>query len=84
MSEKYFLTSYAKLRMTERKISKVLLEDALSRPTKIMYDEKGKIMIKKLYIKAGRTRLLLVVTEVILNKFKIITIIDTSKVKKYL
>ena len=78
----YELTRHAKERMVERRISEKLLESAVLRPNKVLYDEKDKIMFKKLY--AGDKRLLIVVAERAKNHLKIITIIDTSQVKKYL
>ncbi|OGF63969.1 hypothetical protein A2661_02305 [Candidatus Giovannonibacteria bacterium RIFCSPHIGHO2_01_FULL_45_24] len=78
----YELTRHAKERMAERRISEKLLESAILHPNKVLYDEKDKIMFKKLY--AGDKRLLIVVAERVKNRLKIITIIDTSQVKKYL
>jgi hypothetical protein len=80
----YVLTTHAKRRLNERGISRRFLEEALRTPTKILYDENGRLMVKKLYVKGNRERLLLIIGEVLGNKLKIITIIDTSKVRKYL
>ena len=53
-------------------------------PTKILYDDKGRILFKKIYNKNGKQRLLLVAGEEVKDTLEIITVIDTSKVKKYL
>lgn len=70
--------------MRERSISEDLMRSAIEQPTKIEYDLGRRMLIKKLYWKAGKTRLLLIVCEETKNIIEIITIIDTSKVKKYL
>lgn len=80
----YILTVHAEGRMLERATTKKLIEDALRKPTKIMYDNNGKLLIKKLYKRQGKERLLLIAGEIIKGKLKIFTIIDTSKIKKYL
>lgn len=81
---KYVITSHAKQRMVERSISVAAVENALQNPTKVLYDDVGRLLIKKLYRKGDKTRLLLVAGEKMGDKFKIITVIETSKVKKYL
>ena len=71
--------------MKERTISKILLEEALRKPTKIMYDTgRNRTLIKKLYYKDSKERLLLIACEQTGNVLYIITVIDTSKIKKYL
>lgn len=84
VSMEYILTKHANERMEERYISKRLLESALNEPTKLSYDRKGNVLLKKIYKKKDKKRLLLVVVERLDNKVKVITIIDTSKIKKYL
>ena len=81
---KYILSHHARLRMQERSIAERLLADTLQDPTKIELDNKGKFLFKKLYKKEGRERLLLVVAIRAGNALKIVTVIDTSKVRKYL
>lgn len=80
----YVLSEHARKRLNERKIPQSVLQGALDRPTKTVYDNHGRMMIKKLYARHGKPRLLLIAGEMIGNKFKIITIIDTSKIRKYL
>ena len=80
----YVLTLHARERMKERSITKALFEDALRNPTKIGYDRDGKILLKKIYTKKKVTRLLLIVGETRGSVFNVITIIETSKVEKYL
>ena len=70
--------------MKERKIQKRLLESAFRAPTDVLPDRKGKFLIKKVYRKSGKARLLLIVGEVNDRELRIITVIETSKVKKYL
>ena len=80
----YFLSAHARRRMAERLIPESLVEEALANPTKVGYDDKGRILVKKLYTLLGKKRLLLIAAEPKGNKLKIITVIDTSKIKKYL
>ncbi len=80
----YELTKHARLRLLERKISKSMLKEALENPTKIGYDSYGNTLFKKLYVKSGKQRLLLVAGRKFKNKLKIFTIIETSKTSKYL
>ena len=80
----YKLTSHTLQRMRERLISIRLIEEALAHPDKVLHDEKRRMLIKKLYERNGRQRLLLIVGEQEENVFVIITVIDTSKIKKYL
>jgi len=81
---RYTLTVHARKRMEERNVSAELLEEALDFPTTIGYDEKGQIMVKKLYSKRGKKRLLIIVGQFNEEVLRIVTLIDTSKVKKYL
>ena len=71
-------------RARERLISEAAIAYALENPTKVGYDAKGRLLIKKLYQRGGKERLLLLVGEIVENTLEIITIVDTSKVKKYL
>ncbi|HEY4475346.1 MAG TPA: DUF4258 domain-containing protein [Candidatus Paceibacterota bacterium] len=80
----YYLTPHAKRRIKERKIPEKLIRSALQEPTRVLYDDKGRILFKKLYQKQNKERLLLVAAEAVNDRLEIITIIDTSKVKKYL
>ena len=82
---KYEFLPHARKRMAERTISRKLVIDALRFPTKISSNRQGRQLIKKLYTgKRGVKRLLLVVIEVASDVIIIITVIDTSKVGKYL
>ena len=80
----YTLKPHARMRMRERKITERIIKDALDNPTKIEYDAKSRVLFKKLYHSNGRERLLLIVGERRGDVTEIITIIDTTKVKKYL
>lgn len=81
----YRIRPHARKRMKERNISKTFLDEALLQPTKIMYDSgRNRILIKKLYFRGSKERLLLIACEKSDNVLGIITVIDTSKVKKYL
>ena len=79
----YIIKPHAQLRMKERGIAEGRIREALKYPTKIEYDEKGRILFKKVYGIKGK-RLLLVAAESVRGKLEIITVIDTSKVEKYL
>lgn len=80
----YFLTNHARQRMEERMIPEKIVEESLQNPTNIFHDQNGRILIKKLYRRKKRYRLLLIVGEPINGAMRIITIIDTLKFKKYL
>ncbi|MEK7180815.1 MAG: DUF4258 domain-containing protein [Patescibacteria group bacterium] len=80
----YILTDHARKRMVERSISKSALENALRSPSKVLYDDADRLLIKKLYKNRNKARLLIIIGETSGNKFKIITVIETSKIKKYL
>lgn len=81
---KFVIKPHALEKMGRRSIPKWLVAEALSRPTKIMYDREGRLMFKKLYTKNNEERLLLVVVEIIRRRLEVITVIETSKVRKYL
>lgn len=70
--------------MKERGISQKDIVKALENPTKIGYDKDGKLLVKKVYEKQNKERLLLIAAKILENKCDIITVIDSSKVKKYL
>lgn len=80
----YVIKPHARKRIRERSIPEQLIKESLQNPTKILYDAQNRILINKLYKKHGKERLLLIVGEMINNKLEIITVIDTSKVQKYL
>lgn len=80
----YILSSHAKERMAERSITEKLIREAMASPTKILHDSRKRILIKKLYGMKGKERLLLIAGEMTGEKLKIITVIDTTKIKKYL
>lgn len=80
----YTLKPHARMRMRERKITEQIIKDALDNPTKIEYDTKGRMLFKKIYRSNGKERLLLIVGEKQGDLIEIITIIDTTKIKKYL
>ena len=80
----YVFTAHAWRRMQERSITESSIQAALEHPTSVTEAE-GRLLFKKLYRKGKGERVLLVVGEMITgDKIKITTVIDTSKVKKYL
>lgn len=81
---KIVFTRHARERMKERGISRKDIIKALENPTKIGYDKDGKLLVKKVYEKQNKERLVLIVAKILENKCDIITVIDSSKVKKYL
>ena len=81
---RYFFTRHATDRMKERSISKKVIDLAFAEPTKVLYDDNDRILIKKLYKRRGIDRLLIIVGKLEKGDFKIITIIETSKIRKYL
>lgn len=80
----YYLTKHAKQRMAERLVSAKLLDEALHNPTDVLYDNDGRILYKYMYTKENAKRLLIIVMIPEKNRAKVITVIDTSKVRKYL
>lgn len=81
---KYFLTHHASERMKERSISKKLIDLAFANPTKVLYDDNDGVLIKKLCKRKGVDRLLIIAGKVEKGDIKIITVIETSKINKYL
>lgn len=81
---KYVIKPHARKRIRERSISEKLVDDAIANPTKVLYDGSGRILFKKLYKNKGIDRLLLVVVEPKKDVLEIVTVIETSKIKKYL
>lgn len=81
---KYLIKPHAVGRMRERSISERLVDDIIANPTKVLYDNNGRILFKKLYKNKGVDRLLLIVGEPKKDTLEIITVIETSKIKKYL
>jgi len=81
---KYVVTPHARKRMKERNIAEKDVIEALMLPTKVLSNEKQRMLFKKIYKKEGKERLLLIAGEQKGNIFEIITVIETSKIKKYL
>lgn len=80
----YVLTKHARERMRERVVSEAVVAATLLQPTKVLSDAEGRLLIKKLYQSKRGRRILLIAGELVGNKLKIFTVIDSSKVKKYL
>ena len=78
------LTLHAQKRIRERDISESLISQAIYNPTKISTDSEGVILIKKLYFYKNKNRLLIVAGKKLGSLFLVFTVIDTSKVTKYL
>ena len=70
--------------MRERIISETLIVKTLFHPTKQERDRQGRALFKKLYWRRGKRRLLLLAMEREGNGWCVVTVIDTTKVKKYL
>lgn len=81
---KILIKPHARKRMRERLISKKLINSAIASPTKVLYDENGRILFKKLYKNKGIDRLVLIAGERKNTVLEIITVIEISKIKKYL
>lgn len=81
---KYTISPHARVRMKERGITEKDVENALQFPTKTLYNEKQRILFKKLYQKDKKEKLLLVAGQWRGKTLRVITVIETSKVKKYL
>lgn len=80
--------AHALVRMKERGISKSDVESACKFPDKVEYSSKEKVrfLIKKIYFNKLllRDHLLMVVCENNEKETIIVTVIDTSKISKYL
>jgi len=81
---KYVIKPHARKRMRERSISEKLIYDTIANSTKVLYDDNGRILFKKLYKNQDIDRLLLIVAESKKDVLEIVTVIETSKIKKYL
>lgn len=79
----FFLTNHDEQRMKERFISTRLIKAALQKPDQMLYDKDERLLIKRVYTKKGKRRLLIIVAVRVERQIKIITVIDTSKIKKY-
>ena len=82
--EHYVLSSHARERMRERGISEEDVRMAIRRPTTTAKHAPNRVLIKTIYTRRGKQRLLLIAGEYIKETLRIITVIDTSKVNKYL
>ncbi len=81
---KYIITSHAKARMKERGIMEENVKKTIEFPTETLYDENKRFLFKRLYRRNGKERLLLVAGEWRGKTCRIITVIETSKIKKYI
>ena len=80
----YVLTKHARERKTEYRITDVLIKEALDNPSEIGYDDQGNVMIKKRYQRRRHPHVLIIVGVEEKSVFRIITLITSSKIKKYL
>jgi hypothetical protein len=79
--------NHALLRMAERNIHRSLVERVIEQPDKVEHSVKdaGRLLFKKKYMRGSvGERLLIVVAEKDNNAMVVITIIDTSRIQKYL
>lgn len=78
---------HALTRIKERFILKEVIKEAIKEPDKIVKSSRliSRYLIKKIYFnqKLNKDHLLMIIGEKEDNVFKIITIIDTSKISKY-
>lgn len=81
---KYVFTGHALRRMRERAITRRRVVEVLQGSAHMLYDERGRFLVKSVYKRQGKARLLLIVGEHTPRVCTIITVIETSKVKKYL
>jgi hypothetical protein len=88
MDKKIIFSNHAIVRMEERFVSRQIAIDAIENPDKIekSFQEDCRILVKKVYFNKSlkRDHLLIIVCEISLDKIEVITIIDTSKISKYL
>mgnify|MGYP001616036772 CR=1 FL=1 len=80
----FVLTAHARQRMRERKLTRVMLEVALSKPVRTTRENSGKLFIIALHYRNGRERALLIAGVMEGTVLKIFTVIETTKVQKYL
>ncbi|HBV01413.1 MAG TPA: hypothetical protein DEF00_03420 [Candidatus Taylorbacteria bacterium] len=81
---RFRLPEHARKRMSERLVSEAMVASALENSTKIEKDSRGRLLIKMLYTRRKKERLLLLAAEWEGETLCIITIIDTTKISKYL
>lgn len=88
MLPKVKFSSHALKRMKERFISRYIVISALQNPDYVKNSIKvmSRFLIKKLYFnkRFKKKHLLMIIFEQDKNAMKVITIIDTSKINKYL
>ena len=84
MSMDFVLTKHARQRKNEYRITVSLIRETLRMPDQVRYDGDGYLMFKKLYVREGHPHVLIVVCVRSGKTFRIITLITSSKVKKYL
>ena len=80
----YTFTEHARQRKNEYQISEKLIQEALDKPTQISYDTHEHVMVKKLYKRKGSPHVLIIIGVGESSVFRIITLITSSKIKKYL
>lgn len=80
----YQLTQHALQRMQERGISFSVLEETLASPDQIWYEEGVKVQFRKRITQDSKEFLLIAVAVHNEGLLRIITVIQTSKIKKYL
>lgn len=82
------ISKHARERMKERKISKEIVSAALAYPEQVAFDKtaRNRYIAKKVYQPTTKTRayLLLIIYERTPDEIKVITVISTSKINKYL
>jgi hypothetical protein len=88
MDHKIIFSNHARARMEERSIPKKIVIGAINDPDKIEKSARGgcRFLIKKIYFNknAGKDHLLMIICEILNAKINVITVIDTSKISKYL
>ncbi|MDP3735388.1 MAG: DUF4258 domain-containing protein [bacterium] len=80
----FFLTAHARQRMRERNLTTVMLETALHHPVRIVRDSGGRLLIIAVHTRDGGARALLVAGKIEGETLRIFTVIETTKIQKYL
>lgn len=78
------VTKHAKGRMSERGILVKHVEEVIANPDRVGKDKKGNLLYKKRYHRSGKDRVLIVVCVKEGVGHRILTVIESTKVKKYL
>ena len=80
----FVLTGHARKRMRERNLTRAMLAAALRNPLRVTHERGGKLLVVAPQYRNGRERALLIAGTMDGITLRIFTVIETTKVQKYL